>query len=574
MATTTTGPRRRLSRLPQSRTYDSLASKYSSVFKNALEQQQSNDIKLKVDQFKLGQISYEVLKKYMEDTIKTLPDGSSKKTEYTGLLVEAEKYNKQMINTNEKTKVDALRTKLLESFKGRITTKDELNIVRQLKASVNPNTDVYNDLTVEEAKLKNQTYTEGAGLGKKTIKDKLDRYFAEVAVENKQIQEDYQSGKITGYEADNRLYQNGIEMNKALEAAANQGVDIPSSYFGSVAEVSSALKNKIAQRETGLIFDVVDKQGKVQSVTHQELENDKLKTSPDFLRSKYSIEPVAAGSSAMRIVDSETGQPIKGKIFTSETDAKKYVASLQEKEGYSVVVPQQGAAGGPATTKQFNFNPKIGGFTPLDNPSTSFYSPVATGFESRFQVQKDVPLQNFIQNQTSQINKYYDTNTQQLNLEQMQSDLNPKEVMGPPSPFIGPEKTGTTGSAITLLPETSTSAKLSKTTPASKQNMSFNPTGMFNTIGPTLNPNGFSKSGSSSLNLNIPGVNVKDFNLPSFNLSPSGLGPFNNQNPMDNVKTPNINTSGSNQGFGSGILNTIKNLGNKAIGAIKGLFNF
>lgn len=581
MATVTTNPRRRLSKVPQARSYANVASRYADTFQKAIDAQEANDLATKMNLFRLGQMDYATFRKYLEDKVKEAPAGSKKASDYTGLLVDAEKYNKQMVEDTAKTTVEKLRTKMLESIKGQVTNSDELRIVRELKKAVDPNSSVYDDLVTEEAKIKNSIATAGAAGGKKGMQDNLDKYYAHVATENANLIKDYKAGKITGYEMDQKLYQNGLNFQDAVNQAEKAGVNIPTTYYNAI-EDTNYVKQELAQREVGQVFDVMNKSGVVEPVTHQELEADKLKTSPDFVRSKFVVQPDATGS-LFNIIDTSTGKQVNQVPATSQSEAVAMRKQLEDQSGYAVVVPKANA-NGITSLQQYNFDPKTQSYSSAENPEQKIYSPVSTGFENRFQVQPKTTLTDFLNAGITKLKSFLTPDQTSVDYEKLNQSLYPKE--GQMGPFMSP----------TLLASPST-AGVASTAPV----VSDKPF-----VAPTAGPNIFQKATSAVKdffgsakptpksipapgnmpvpqgNLDISGLKLDNMKMPEFNLNmpsfnmPTGFNaPSGFNMPSSSFNPPT--TGGPSMGpttTGGGFLSKLKNFGQSALGSIKKFFGF
>lgn len=578
MATVTNNPRRRLSRVPNAPTYANLASRYADTFQKAIEQQEQNDLNTKLTQFKMGEFSYEDLKKYLEQKIKEAPDGSSKKAQYTSSLYEADKFNKANIESEAKSTVERLRTQMLDSIKGKVTTAKELEIVRELKKAVNPESGAYADLVMEEAKLKNQVANEGAAGGKKGIQDALDKYYAKVSIENENLIKDYQAGKITGYELDTRLFQNGIEFQKAIAQAEKSGANIPTTYY-QAAEDTAYVKQRLGQREVGQVFDVMAKNGQVEAVTHQELEADKLRDNPQFIRSQFTIEPGPNGR--FQVVDTKTGQ-VQGRqgesgtiprTFKTESDAQKFVSNLEQTTGYSVVVPKANE-NGITTLQQYNYDPKSQSYYTSEAPDKKVYTPVATGFESRFQVQPNKNLGDFINAGVAKLKSYFTPDQTNFDLDKMQADFYPKDqAAGPfiePTILSAPEVTPTMTPdkpMVTPTPKKSVFGQVKDFFSPPKQPV-YAQNQLPNPIGPGNNP-GLSNSFGPSFDLpdfkiDTSGIPSGGFNLPNMNFNAPSMSS------SASVNGPSMSPGGSSTGF----LGSIKNFGQSALGKVKSWLGF
>lgn len=579
MAVVTTNPRRRLSQIPAARTYTDVASRYSQAFQQALEQKEANEVSSKLNLFRLGEISWEDFKSFLTQKIKDAPAGSTKYAEYTGLMIDAEKYNTQIKETAAQNTVEKLRTQMLEAIPGQVTAKDELRIVREIKGQVDKDTSVYADLVAEEAKLKNEIANAGSSAGKKSIQDNLDKYYAQISVENENLANDYKTGKISGYELDQQLYQNGLNFQDALNQAERAGANIPTTYYQE-AEDTKYIEDRLAQREVGQVFDVMNKSGEIEPVTHQELEADKLKTSPDFIRGNYSIEQPNINAEIYYLVGPD-GKRASNIPFTSSSEAVAARKKLEEKEGYAVVVPKTNE-NGITTLEQYNFDPQTQTYSTATEPDTKLYSPVATGFENRFLYQPNTKLTDFLNAGIAKLRSFFSPEKGTVDYQKLTSELNPsQEGMGPfmvptilsppkaevaqPAPEVPVvestvERQGLFSKAKTAVQDFFASAKPTPTVGPIPGNMNT-PSGNLDISGLNFNNQPF--------RLNLPKINIPDVNTPDFNLNLSGFS-LPGQNAASTTTGPTMGPTSSGPGF----LDRIKTFGQSALGSVKKFFGF
>lgn len=580
MATITTNPRRRLSKVPAARSYAGVASKYAASFQTAIDQQEQNDISTKLNLFRLGSMTYADFKSFLEQKIKDANGNSKKMSDYSGILVDAEKYNTQLIESNAKNTAEKLRTKLLEKIPGQVTNADELRIVRELKKAVDPNSGVYADLVTEEAKIKNSLASAGAAGGKKGMQDNLDKYYAHVSTENANLIKDYKAGKITGYELDQKLYQNGVNFQDAISQAEKAGANIPTTYYAA-AEDTNYIKQELAQREVGQVFDVMNKSGVVEPVTHQELEADKLKTSPDYVRSKFVIQPDATGY-LFNIVDTSTGKQVNQVPATTQSEAVAMRKQLEDQVGFSVVVPKSNA-NGIATLQQYNYDPKTQSYSTAENPGQKIYSPVSTGFENRFTTQPNTNLGDFLNAGITKLKNFMSPDQTTIDYEKLNKELYPVATQAGPfmSPTILNAPVGT--GATTTTPTTPEKPMIAPTagpnffdkavssvkdffgsarpTPAS-----ITPPGNMPVPQGNLDISGMNFN-NTPFKLNLPDFKVPDINMPGFNLN---LGGFNAPFGQPSATGPSMGPTSNGPGF----VDKLKSFGQSALGSVKKFFGF
>lgn len=574
MATVTTNPRRRLSKIPAARSYASVASRYADTFQKAIDAQEANDLNTKLNLFRLGQMSYADFKSFLEQKIKDAPGGSKKQADYTGLMIDAEKYNEQL----QVDKINNLKTQMLDKIQGNVTTKDELNIVRELKKTVDPSSKAYQSLVDSEVTLKQKVATEGKGAGKSALADQLQQYYTAIEVDNAKIADDFKKGLITGAEADQQLYDNGQNLKQAMIKASAGGVDIPAPVYKTVDEANQITAQRLAQREVGQVFDVINNQsGQVQSVTHQELLNDKNSTSPNFTQSRYSIEPDASGR-RFTLVDTQTGKPVTyegsttARSFDTTAKAKTAADALQGGNDFSVSVPQRDPNTGLMTAKKYSFDPQSQTFAPVDNVNLKTYTP-SPGQEQKFAPDSfSKTLGDFFNNGIVKIKNYLNPTDNSINLTGLKQELNPAVGTGTTGPFMGPAN-----KPVTTPTPVSTTTQTAEFNPP-KNNFISKVANIINPPKtPTITPPGNMPSPTGNIDLSgtnlsgfkMPDLKIPEFNLPGFNLNST----FNTPNPSFNPPSSNGPTMGPSSS-GAGFLDKIKSFGQSAIGGIKNFFGF
>lgn len=585
MANVTVTPGRRLSRIPPARSYSNLASRYAQQFQAAIDQSEQNDLATKLNELRLGNISFDAFKQYTQKLIDAAPAGSSKKADYTGILVSAENFNKTNIENQAQTTVDKLRTQMLEKFPGQVTAKDQLAIVQKLKTAVDKKTDVYDSLVKEETQLKNQIINEAQTTGKGNLSNNLDKYYAALKTENDHLISEYQSGRLTGYELDSQLYQNGLNLANAVAKADAAGVNVPTSYY-QAADETGFIQQRLAQREVGQVFDVFDTSGKVQTVTHETLTADQAKTSPDFVRSRYQIEPDPASlGRRLMIVDTSTGQKFGAQSFATQAQASAAIAKLGEKAGWSVVVPQQ-TANGVVTQKQYNFDPKTQTFSPTDNPGLKVYTPVGDENANKFVAPATGgSLLNFINAGITKLNEFVDKTTGSFNLPGLQAQLNPNRITNPAAPNVnGPfmQPRILTEPTPTPSPTIASQSRIPAPTVTPTSTVAPSPTA-------TTTPRGTQAPMSTQPRQSVQPLQNTLSEVPVSPPAVKSFTPFAgvdfsklNLNPVTAVQRffggGGAQTSGPTMGpsvtSGGGLIDKLRNFGQQAIGSVKNFFGF
>lgn len=584
MAVVTNNPRSRLSKIPGARTYSAVASRYADTFAKAVDQQEQNEISTNLSEFKLGNLSYDSFKKYLEDKIKGAPVGSKNRADWTGLLVDADKFNKSNLEKEAIDTIEKLRSEAIDKFKGAMTSRDELNLVTQLKSAVNKDTDAYEKLVTEEQNLKQKVLAEGKAASKKSIEGNLDKYFAIAMAENKKITEDYKAGRITGSEADKQLYQNGVNLNSAVKQAEKAGITVPAAVTTEIANGVVFLQDRLAKREVGQIFDVVNqKNGEVESVTHQDLLNDQSAGTQNYTKSKYVIEPNASGT-IFNVVDSSTGKKVK--TATNATQAKNIVSDLNKKEGgaFSVTVPQSDSTTGIISQKDFTFNPQTQTFATPDKPEEQVFAPNPNAGQ-RFLARAGAKLTDFISAGSQKLQQFLSPNEfggTSVDVNRLQQQFLPPGVQGPTqsSPFILPEPTPAPTPAQEMLKPTSMGLTVSPfvnpiTGQPKEKLFSQNRPEL---AGPLSAPFAANVLGRQPSNVTAPSVTAPSFTLEG--LSGPQMGPERLfSSPLSRLSgtgsfTSSPSTSGPTvSGGGPNLFERIKTWGQSALGAVKGLFS-
>jgi hypothetical protein len=255
------------------------------------------------------------------------------------------------------------------------------------------------------------------------------------------------------------------------------------------------------------------------------------------------------------------------------------MTQLDEKTGYSVVVPQANA-NGIAGTKQFNYNPADQSFSPSDNSNYKLYTPASTGFESRFQVQSGKTLTDFINNGITRLKSFFDPAKNDLDVTSLQNSFGGSPDKTQTGPFMSPTVVSGTGettpasTAETFAPPKTEVPKenfFTKAVDFLKGKPGPTLTMPQDTIGRTqgnLDISGFdtSKTNFPSMNLNLP-----SFNLPSFNTNFGSPGGSFIQPGGATFSGPSMGPTTSTN---TGLLDKVKNFGSTALGNIKKFFGF
>lgn len=572
MATVTTNPRTRLSKIPQARTYSATAARYADTFAKAIDQQEQNEIATNLSDFKLGNLSYDAFKKYLQGKIDSVPVGSKNKADWMSLMVDAEKYNKTNLETEATNKIQQLRSEFVDKFKGAMTTKDELALVTSMEGQVDKTTNAYEQLVAEEQKLKQQVASEGRAAGNKTLAQNLDQYFAAVANENKKIQEDYKAGRIGGMQADSQLYQNGLDMTAAINKAITGGISVPQSILSDANQATTSIQQRLAQRQVGQVFDVFDKSGNLLPVTHQDIINDANSASPTLVTSKF--EPRAVGDGTYQVVDTTTGKPIPDVVAFSITEAAK-LAKEQPGNQQSVNAPYLEQGTGLIRQKAYavdaSNNNLVFSSAGVNGTQVQSFSPVP-GQENTFKVQPGSNIGSFIQTGVERIGSFPG------DISGLSGSLQNASVLPEP---VAPKQTSTSpqnGPTIGLPgnpfanPLTSTKTVQPKETLFSSNPFLKPPTtSPSQLIGPSMAPGGFS---SPSSNIQAPTINPFSLNMGAptqqreqlFSSLPGGSSsPAMTSSTSGPITGPTVSSPG--------IFDKIKSFGQSALGAIKSFFN-
>lgn len=572
MASITVNPRTRLSKVPVARTYSGVASRYADTFAKAVDQQEQNEIATNLSEFKLGNISYDTFKSYLQGKIDGASVGSKNRADWTNIMVDAEKYNKTNIENDAKATVEMYRTEAIDKFNGAMGTKDELALVQSLKNKVDAGTGAYADLVAEEQNLKQKLASERKTSGSKNLATNLDLYFADIENQNKKIQEDYKAGRITGMDADSRLYQNGLDMTEAIGKAIDAGISVPNSILSSANEATNKIQERLALRQVGQVFDVFDKSGNLLPVTHQDILNDANSSSPQLISSKYEPVVTDAETGTWGLRDTTTGQNLPDVMAMSKDEALKLARNMPDNQ-LSVSAPGMEPGTGLIRVKQYSIDPNTAIFSSTDAQGNQIqsYSPVP-GRESVFKVQPKTNIGEFIQTGMEMLGSFRDTATNKIgdflglqNATQTSPLLQEPVTQKPEKLYSEKPTVGLPGN-----PFASPLAKTNKTQASPQAAFSSNP---FITPGSQPSSNNMSPV-SNNQSIKAPSMTPFSLNMSGPQLSPEKLygSSANRSSSQTGAFTTSPMTS-SPTVTGGNLVDKIKNWGVSALGAIKGLFS-
>ncbi len=380
MAIVVSRPARRLARIPPARTYEGIASRYADIFRAAMRQQEENEVNLMILQWQRGEITFDELKRFLEQKIKEAPEGSSRKVEWLNTLTKLEAQHKRIWEAEQEEKVARKRAELLERYmEGGITPKEQLAIVQELKKVADPDSDTYRDLLAEEAQIRTSIARKGAAEGGRVAAKEAAKELARLNAEMRINLDNYRSGLISGTALDQAIVETVKEAQQVLENAAARGASISRAdytifdpYLGREVEMDTVLNSaqqRLTARSRGLMMDVVDRAGNLVPITLTELANDVIRNplNPRYQRAPYV--PAQDETGLWKLTDPVTGETLKDEkgnemVFNTREGAATTVKQLFP--GYEVVVrTDQGL-------ERWFYDPETNAFSPQGEPNRKF----------------------------------------------------------------------------------------------------------------------------------------------------------------------------------------------------------
>lgn len=416
-----------LSRFASAPSYAGVAARYASDFTAALNEQKQNDLKARLISYQNGSLTYDDLRKYIEDQIKTEGESSSwgltlqqnlltlksaeeervknkKRAELTAKATEApggltadkqfeiekemltyekpgtDSYNNQqqnVIKAYNNAQEEKVANKQAELYKlygaGGLTDSEQLAINLELQAIADPNSDVYRKLVSQEATIRTQLASSSSSQNAKVGREDLDFRLGEIDSNVKRIDELYAQGSLTGLQRDTALAEEFQNASEAIGAAKASGANISKEEYANYMFGSRYFQENLKKRQVGEILDVEDKSGKVVPVTIEQLKADAQSSNPKYTNSFNSFTFTNLGGQ-VAVVDKTTNEFLKDKsgnpfLFSNLKDARNELARLYSPDTFEVK-----ALGANGQRQYWNFNKNANAF--IEQGGTTYYKSI------------------------------------------------------------------------------------------------------------------------------------------------------------------------------------------------------
>ena len=251
-------------------TYEAVAAKYANEFAQAKRQQKANEMSMKIIQWQNGELSYDELKKYLNDRIGGAKDNSSEKIELMQTLSSVGEHQKKLKEVDNQQRVANKRAELLDKYKDKgISNQEALGIVQELRKVADEDSSVYQELIAEEANVRGAIESErasAAGAAATETINQLDAQIADVFRRDNETEFDYQAKGVSGYERDIMALNHSQEINDLIAQYASTGKKIPNEYLDLATNFTNGAEKLKELREMGAIADVLNNDGTISRV--------------------------------------------------------------------------------------------------------------------------------------------------------------------------------------------------------------------------------------------------------------------------------------------------------------------
>ena len=355
--------------------YEAVAAKYANDFRNALRQQEQNELNSKILAWQRGELSWEELKKYLDERIKGAEDNSTEKVNLTEILTRLEAQNKELFEYQQKEIAARIRTEMTENLaEGGLTDQEQLNIVKAMKEAVDKESETYASLVQEEAQLKTRLAQSAAAAGEAAAKESAQERYrltrAEILQDINSTELAYQFGQISGFERDARNLANAEALGQIMSEAADAGVPISQSEIEMATNFLNTNQQMLDFRRQGLVADAVDSKGQITTVATNE-----QNFGQEFVidsQGRLKLSGVADVGGVWQ--DPVTGfYGIAGERAATYESRSEAIKEAQEKGVLSLDVVIPSPEGGTKVTT-LQKDPETGVFYNPQNPSETYVS--------------------------------------------------------------------------------------------------------------------------------------------------------------------------------------------------------
>ena len=577
--------------------YEQVASKYAEQFISAKRQKKQNELNTKIVQWQNNEISYEDLKKYLEDRANGAKDNSTEKVEMLQMLNQVKAQQEKIVEANNQQKVLDKRTELIEKYKDKgVSNQEQLSIIQELRSVADPNSNVYKQLVAEEAEIRGAIEKEKASGGGAALTNEFNESITAIEAADNQAEFAYQRGEITGFARDQIRLGHAQELTQIVSNYAASGKSVPESVLTSAYNFQNGAEKMLDLREQGLLADSVNQDGQVVRIaTNENNFGREILFSPTQglqmgdiadISSSIKKDPMAG---TYTVTDPNTGED---KVFFNKTDAMQF-AKDNNAFTFNVLVPDPSqeiemvnSVTGEKTitsgTRQVEMNrdPRTGAFYETSNP-TNVYAilPSTTKDLETYKIQ-NVPQSwlgnEEIGNQLSQMVTQARGGEQNIDLTIDIPEVNVEAVQEDDGFFKNLFDTGKNflkdvfdKKVAPEISELSMSGSQLLSNLKSGKPIDFMSQLKQSPVGPVIEPK------SNFTMPNIPTLNIPEFKMPNINFSSSAntspnLGSFVS-NIAKNVTSPvTTPTTSESQGIGS----KIKNFGQNIWSGVKNILGF
>ena len=358
-------------------------------------------------------------------------------------------------------KLTSTKSALLEKFMpDGLTTEESLQIIQSLKQLAPKGSEAYNEIIVEEAKVRTTLQNEkeaNASKGKKAADDaekqRLLNAIAPAIISNAQIDDLVKTGQMTEAQAEKERLTNWQTIGESLKGTG-QSITVGDQEVDEfeASQQQAILQNRVTLRDQGQLLEVQTRDGKIETVSNQDLQND--------LEGKYNVavtkDPV---TNQWKIADALGQLGDTPNAFATEEEALSTAKKLGIASYNAVITAEDGSrdiafavkdpnSGGFFLENSFQKNEKTGSLELVKGALPSMAIPTTSKQVEQFRAQGPIqqeqpkaPARDFTQTSLGTLNINPAPITQSVNQADTHSALvkeQTKKPTGDLSKQLGP----------------------------------------------------------------------------------------------------------------------------------------
>ena len=325
MAIVTKSPARGRASIPSAPegTYEAIASKYAEQFREAKRLKETNELNTKIVQWQNGDLSYEDLKKFLEERIANSKDNSTQKVNLMQTLSGVERQQVKIKELDNQERVSKKRAELIEKYKDQgVSNQEQLSIIQELRGVADEDSDIFRQLVEEEAKIRGAIEAERTAGGSAAVSAGFKESVASIENGENRAEFAYQRGEITGAARDDIRLQHAQELLESVQSAIAAGSNVSEDKISQAVNFMTGAQKMVELRQQGYLVDAISDNGEIVRIdTTQNNFGREITFSPTR---GLEIGDIADISSAVRSGPFGLSYYVGEEIFPSKKAAMQY----------------------------------------------------------------------------------------------------------------------------------------------------------------------------------------------------------------------------------------------------------